>query len=177
MPPVNDLVRFALVAYFPREGDIPGLAEMDVDTKIAALRRESTWLFWLGLVGAAFFFQITPVLTLKLPIPAVWLDEEQLDLHAHKLTSHPSYLIRQILVLLKLVGGIFWGQSPEVRRALSLPAYPPDPGTRRTEAFVEPPSMEPRAPGETLVLLGRREEARGRGRDYDRHHALDVEAP
>lgn len=176
MRPVNDLVRFALVAYFPREGDLPGLAEMDVDTKIAALRRESTWIFWVGLVGAALFFQVTPLLTLRLPYIAWWLDEEQLDEHAHKLASYPSYLVRQILVLLKLVGGMFWGQSDEVRRALSLPAYPADPGTRRTEAVVPRPALGPREPSEALVLLGRREEARGRGRDFDRHHALDSEA-
>ncbi len=173
---MNDLVRFALVAYFPREGDLPGLAEMDVDDKIAALRRESTWLFWLGLVFAAFFFQITPILTLRRPWLAVFLDEDQLDRHAHALAAYPSYLIRQILVLLKLVGGIFWGQSPEVRRSLALPAYPADPGTRRTEELVLRPVLGPRAPAESLVLLGRRELDRGRGREHDRHHALDAEA-
>ncbi len=176
MPGVNDLVRFALVAYFPRDGDLPGLAEMDVDGKIAALRRESTWLFWVGLVGAAFFFQITPILTVRRPWPAVFLDEDQLDEHANRLSAYPSYLIRQILFLLKLVGGLFWGQSPEVRRALELPEYPPDPGTRRTEEIVARPVLGPRAPVESLVLLGRRELSRGRGRDHDRHHALDAEA-
>ena len=61
---MNDLVRFALVAYFPREGDLPGLAELGVDDKLATLRRETTPLFWLGLVLAALFFQLSPLLTL-----------------------------------------------------------------------------------------------------------------
>jgi hypothetical protein len=173
---VNELVRFALVAYFPRDGRQPGLADLAVDEKIAALRRDSTVLFWIGLVGAAFFFQITPILTVRRPWPAVFLTEEQLDEHAHRLASHPSYLIRQILVLLKLIGGIFWAQSPEIRTKLALPAYPPDPGTRRTERLVGRPPPVPRAPVETLVQLGRHEKKRGRGREHDRHHALDAEA-
>lgn len=177
MARVNELVRFALCAYFPREGDLPGLAEMDIDTKIAALRRESTWLFWLGLVGAAFFFQISPVLTLRRPWPAVFLDEEQLDEHAMKLAAYPVYLVRQILVLLKLVGGMFWGQSDEVRARMALPAYPPDPATRRPSGSAPTATLlVERSPGEALVQIGRREEARGRGRDHDRHHALDAEA-
>lgn len=176
MAAVNELVRFALVAYFPREGDLPGLAEMDIDDKIAALRRESSWVFWLGLVGAAFFFQITPILTVRRPWPAVFLDEEQLDQHAFKLAAYPNYLIRQILVLLKLVGGLFWGQSDAVRARLALPVYPPDPGTRRTESMVRPPRAVERTPGHALVQLGHREECRGRGLEHDRHHALDAEA-
>lgn len=176
MARVNELVRFALCAYFPREGDLPGLAEMDIDTKIAALRRESTWVFWLGLVAAAFFFQVSPILTVRRPWPAVFLDEEQLDQHAMKLASYPSYLIRQILVLLKLVGGIFWGQSDEVRAMLALPAYPPDPGTRRTGESVPSAALVERSPSEPLVQIGRREEARGRGIEHDRHHAIDAEA-
>lgn len=173
---MNELVRFALVAYFPREGDLPGLAELSVDEKIAALRRESTLLLWIGVVAAALFFQISPALTVWRPWPAVFLSEEQLDAHARLLASHRVYLIRQILVLLKLVGGLFWAQSPEIRGRLALPLYPPDPGTRRSEAVVSPPSLAPRAPVEGLIQLGRSEVSRGRGREHDRHHALDAEA-
>lgn len=173
---MNDLVRFALVAYFPREGELPGLAELGVDDKLATLRRETTPLFWLGLVLAALFFQLSPLLTVRRPWPAVWLSEEQLDRHASLLSAHPVYLVRQILTLLKLVGGLFWGQSPEIRAALALSAYPDDPATRRTEALVARPVVGVRAPAEVLVQLGRREEARGRGHEHGRRHALDAEA-
>lgn len=159
---MNELVRFALVAFFPRVDDLPGLDELGVDEKIEALRRESTWLFWLGVVGAAFFFQLAPILTLYRPWPAVFLEPEQLDQHCYKLATHPVYLIRQTAVLLKLVAGLFWGQSPEIRAFLTLPAYGPDPGTRRTEPMVSRPAPVPRAPVETLVQLGRREVDRGR---------------
>ena len=171
---MNDLVRFALVAFYPRVDDLPGLAELGVEEKIVALRRESTPLFWTGIVAAAVFFQLAPILTVHRPWPAVLLDEEQLDAHAHKLASHPVYLIRQLIVLLKLTAGIFWGQSPEIRAFLHLPAYPADPGTRRTEAHPVVRAPGTRAPVAALVQLGRREEERGRGREAA-HHAVAEE--
>lgn len=164
---MNELVRFALVAFYPRVDDLPGLAELGVEEKIATLRRESTRLFWCGLVAAAVFFQLSPILTVRRPLPAVFLTEDQLDEHADRLATIPVYLIRQLIVLLKLTAGIFWGQSPELRAFLHLPAYGDDPGTRRLEARVSPPVAPARAPVEKLVELGRREEARGRG---PRHH-------
>jgi hypothetical protein len=161
---VNDLVRFALVAFFPRVDDLPGLAELGVEEKIATLRRDSTALFWTGMVAAAVVFQITPILTVRRLGPAVFLSEDELDAHAHALATHRVYLLRQLIVLLKLMAGVFWGQSPEIRAFLHLPAYPADPGTRRTEALVSRPVPGPRAPVASLVQLGRREEERGRAR-------------
>lgn len=162
---MNELVRFALVAFFPRSGDLPGLDELGVDAKIEALRRESTWLFWVGVVGAALFFQIAPVLTILRPWPAVFLTPEELDRHADRLATFPVYLIRQLAVLLKLVGGMFWAESPEIRATVALPPYGESPGTWRTEPRVVPAALGPRAPVPALVQLGLREEARGRARD------------
>jgi hypothetical protein len=168
---VNELVRFALVAFYPREGDLPGLAELGVGDKVAALRRDATPLFWLGIVGAAVFFQLSPILTVWRPWPAVFLTPEQLDTHAFRIATHPVYLIRQIIMLLKLMAGVMWGQSPEVRAYLHLPAYGADPGTRRIEPVVATLEHVARAPVEPLVQLGRRERERGRGEDP---HALEV---
>lgn len=151
-----------MVAFFPRVDDVPGLAELGVAAKIADLRRESTLLFWTGIVGAAVFFQIAPILTVRRPWPAVFLTPEELDLHAHRLSGHPVYLIRQLIVLLKLSGGLLWGQSKEIRAMLDLPSYPADPGTRRTEVLVARTELSQRAPSGKLVQLGLREVARGR---------------
>ncbi len=168
---MNELVRFALTAFFPREGDLPGLAELGVEDKIAALRRESTPLFWVGLVGASLFFQLSPILSVYRPLPAALLSEELLDAHAYALATSRFYFIRQIMVLLKLVAGMFWGQSPEIRAHLALPAYAADPGTRRTEERPARLTLAPRKPIAQLVELGRREEERGRVRDA---HALEA---
>lgn len=172
--PVNELVRFAMVAFFPRVDDLPGLAELGVEEKIAQLRRESTLLFWAGIVAATLLFHVSPVLTVHRPWPAKFLTEEELDTHAYKLATHRVYLIRQLVLLIKLMAGIFWGESPEIRAFLLLPAYPADPGTRRIEAEVLPQVLLPRAPVAKLVQLGRREEARGRGQHAE---GLDEGAP
>lgn len=160
---VNEFVRFALTAYYPRTDDLPGLADLGVDEKIATFRRETTWVFWFGIVMAAVFFQLSPMLTLKRPRLATSLMPEELDRHAHTLTSHPWYLVRQMPMMLKLIGGIFWAQSPEIRSYVNLPPYLPDPGTRRTEAFVQRFEAPPReVSSEKLIMLGRHERERGR---------------
>jgi hypothetical protein len=162
---VNELVRFAMTAYFPRVDDLPGLAELGVEEKIARLRRESTSLLWLGVASAAVFFQLSPLLTIRRPVPATWLSPEDLDRHAHALATHRVYVVRQITSLLKLVAGMFWGQSPEIRALLGLPPYPDDPGTRRIEEVVPAQKFPERAPATNLVTLGRKEKERGRDRD------------
>lgn len=169
---MNELVRFALAAFFPRVEDLPGVAELELDAQISQLRRESTLLFWTGLVAASVFFQLSPVLTVRRPWPAYFLTEEQLDAHANGIASYPLYLVRQIIVLLKLVGGLFWGQSREVRAFIALPPYEPDPGTRRMAPQIARfASTAARAPVPALVQLGRREEARGR---VDGPHELEI---
>jgi hypothetical protein len=161
---VNELVRFAMVAFFPRVDDLPGLAELGVEEKIARLRRETTLLFWTGICAATLFFHLSPILTVHRPLPASLLSEEELDAHAFKLGTHPVYLVRQIVMLLKLMAGVFWGESPEIRAFLHLAPYAADPGTRREASSVAPQLLLPRAPVPQLVQLGVREEERGRTR-------------
>jgi hypothetical protein len=151
-----------MVAFYPREGDLPGLADLGVESKIERLRRESTPVFWFGIVAAAVFFQFSPILTVHRPWPAALLTDEQLDAHAHKLATYPVYLVRQLVVLIKLMAGIFWGESLEVRARMALAAYGDDPSTRRTEPRPVLPEPPPRAPAPSLVQLGVREVARGR---------------
>ncbi len=166
---VNELVRFALCAFYPGHDDWPGLAELDVDAKIARLRSETTRLLWFGVAAGALFFQVAPILTLGRPTLAVFLEDEALDEHAHRIASHRFYLVRQIVMMLKLMGGMLWGQAPEIREKLALAPYPEDPGTRRVESFVAPHIAPPRDPEPRLVTLGRKEVARGR---VDDEHAL-----
>ena len=122
------LVCFALVAFFPRLDDLPGLAELGVEAKVAKLHRESPFVFWLGLVAAAIFFQLSPIATIGKPLPAALLAPHELDTHAFRIATTRVYAVRQIIVLLKLIGGVFWGEAPEIRAFISLPPYGPIPG-------------------------------------------------
>jgi hypothetical protein len=79
------------------------------------------------------------------------------------------------VVLLKLMAGIFWGESPEIRARMNLPPYGQDPATRRLEAQVPPPAVvPPREPVPALVTLGKRELEKGRPGDHV--HGLTADA-
>jgi hypothetical protein len=169
---MNELVKMAMVALYPRTATLPGLAELDIDDKVAALRRESTLLFWTGIVFASIVFQLSPILTVRRPWPAAFLSEDELDRHAHGLATHPFYFLRQLINLLKIMGGALWGASPEVRASIHLPAYGVDPKTRRLGIVKSSTLVVPRAPVDALVELGRVELARGR----HGHRSVSAEA-
>ena len=46
--------------------------------------------------------------------------------------GHPIYLVRQSAFVLKLNAGFCWGADPDVRRAIGLAPYRPDPEGWRT---------------------------------------------
>lgn len=125
----------SLVAFFPsseRPDAMPGVETLDVDAFVARYAEESAPLMWIGVVLGAVVFTVTPVFTVYRPLPSFWLSRELLDRHTDRLASHPVYLLRQMVFLLKMVGGICWGQHPLVRERLALAPYPEDPPRWRT---------------------------------------------
>jgi hypothetical protein len=125
------LIRSAIEALYPRHGETPGAGELGLREFLARFRREAPLLMWVGLVASAVVFTLTPVLTVGWPLPSFWLPAAVRDRHAHALASHRWYLLRQLVMLLKMAGGMCWGQSAAVRAAHSVAAYPADPGTWR----------------------------------------------
>lgn len=126
------LIRRAICALYPGSERLPPVAALDLDAFIERVRRESSPLFWTGVLLGALVFTLSPILTIGVPLPSVWLGKEALDRHADRVTSHRWYLIRQPVFLVKMVGGLAWGQHAKVRALNNLPAYPPDPGTWRS---------------------------------------------
>jgi hypothetical protein len=53
------------------------------------------------------------------------------------------------MMMVKTVGGLVWGAAPEVRAALQMAPYPPDPGRHRDDAMaaVLPAAVEAEAAG------------------------------
>lgn len=130
--PLTWVVRAAMCDLMPATGDLPGVADCDLDTFLAKLRAETTTLTWVGLCAGAALWMITPLLTVYLPLPAVLLSAEARDRHADGLTSTRIYLLRQATFLLKMYATMCWGQHPSVRELLHVAPYPEDPGTFRT---------------------------------------------
>jgi hypothetical protein len=125
-------IRNALMALYPRSGFLPGIAECNLDAFLRQFRREATPTLWLGLVIGALVFHLTPLLTVHRPIPAFLLSPRDRDRHARSISSTPIYLLRQAVMILKLVAGLCWAGHPAVRGRLGLKPYGRDPGTFQT---------------------------------------------
>lgn len=127
------LIRSAICALYPGAPGVPGVAELGLDEFLARYRREAPTLMWLGLVLGAIAFTLSPILTIGWPLPSFWLPREALDRHASRAAGHRWYLLRQLVMIVKMSGGLCWGQHPQVRQLHGVAPYPADPGSWRTE--------------------------------------------
>lgn len=131
MPAVLWLMRSAMCALYPGSPTLPSLADTGIDAFLRRYRRESSLLVWSGLVLGTLVFTFAPLITIGVPLPSFLLPRRALDRYAMKVAGHPVYLVRQTVMLVKMVAGLCWGSHPDVRKLFGLPAYPVDPGTWR----------------------------------------------
>jgi hypothetical protein len=131
-------VRHAVRAIFPMGGALPGVREERLKPLLADMMREAPGIFKLGIWAATFFFHLSPIVTVYLPVPAFLLPAGLLDKHAHRLMSHRWYHLRMLCYTLKFVGGLSWGMDPEVRKLIHVRPLGPDPGTFITSETVDP---------------------------------------
>lgn len=129
---MQQLVRSAIVLLYPRTDALPGAEDCDLDTFLARYREETTRLIWVGVVFGALVFQLSPLFTVGVPLPAALLSPARADRHAHAISNSSLYLVRQTIFLVKLVAGLAWGQHPQVRSHFALAALPADPEDWRT---------------------------------------------
>lgn len=123
------LVRDAMLALYPRTAELPGLEDTNIRTFLVKFRRETTFVFWLGIFMSACLFQWSTLFTVYVPLPAFLLSKKLRDKHAHKIASSELYLVRQAMLVLKMPAGLCWGADPAVRKHFALPVYEPDPST------------------------------------------------
>lgn len=125
------IISFAAAAMFPRHSELPGVADTGINTYIQEFMSETNWMTWLGVVASSLLFMCTPLFTVGRPVPAWFLSQRTLDRHAAKLASHPFYLLRQSMFIIKMVAGFCWGAHPNIRAHFHMDPYPSDPGTWR----------------------------------------------
>jgi len=130
---MNWLIRHAMCAMMPGGGELPGLDAADAADYTRAVRAESDWLYFLGLVLGAIVFAITPLITLGVPLPSFLLPAGMLDRHAQRVVAHRSYLIKQAVFLVRLNAGMCWGKLQAPRNALGQTLYAADSGSFRAE--------------------------------------------
>ncbi len=129
------LLHDAMRAAFPTTARLPGLDRLDSRPFLRQLLQQAPWPLWFSAVGSALAWQATPLLTIGWPLPAVLLPAPVRDRHANAMATHRWYLVRMAMVMIKTVGGLYWGANPEVRTALGLPTYAADPQTIRDGTF------------------------------------------
>lgn len=125
------LSAWALAATFPSNSVLPGMDRLDPLPFLAQFHREAPFAVRMALYLSVLVVVLTPILTTGIPLPAVLLSPARLQTHVHKLSVHRIYLLRQTMLMVKTIGGLAWGAHPEVRKALTIPVYAPDPGTWR----------------------------------------------
>ena len=121
--------RFAVEAIFPATDILPGVAETDLDSFLRDVHHRAPFTMRLGLWLATFVYMVSPIVTVYLPVPAFVLRGRCLERHTTRLLESRSYLVRQIVYLLKMVGGLCWGEHAEVRKRFGRAPLPPDPQT------------------------------------------------
>ncbi len=126
------MVRFALSAMMPGSETLPAIADLGLREYVDRFFEEATWMFWVGAVISCVAFMFTPVFTVYWPVPAVLLPAKLLDRHAAEMASHRLYALRQAGLMVKMVAGLHWASTPQVRAQFGLPPYSPDPDTWRT---------------------------------------------
>ena len=125
------LVRKTLASIFPATEELPGITETDLDAFLEQFHREAPPIMRTALWGAVAAYNVSTPVTLGLPVPAALLPARLSDLHARRAAAHRIYLLRQVVLLLKTVGGMCWGAHPNVRSQLGLKPYDADPGSWR----------------------------------------------
>ncbi len=122
------LLAHSAAAMMPSVARLPGAKDGGhLDEVVSAVLRESSWLMWLGLVGAAVGFMLSPVTTVGWPLPSWLLPKSVLDRHAAAFSAHPLYPLRQSATLIKLAASFAMARDPRVREALALGPDLPDP--------------------------------------------------
>lgn len=125
-------IAWTLQTTFPPFGDLPGLQRPATLIFLRKLFADSPPLIRIALLASTAVFILSPVITVFVPLPAFLLPRPLLDRHAHKLATHPVYILRGVMLMIKTIGGLQWGADVEVRAKLAMQPYPPDPDTFRT---------------------------------------------
>lgn len=130
---VKALIRHAMASLFPKTEKWPGVAETGLHDFVERFLRDAPFMVRLGLYLGSWVFALAPLITIGVPLPSFLLPGKMRDRYAAKVATHPVYLIRQAVFVVKMAAGLCWAAHPSMRANLNLPVYPLDPGTFRTQ--------------------------------------------
>ena len=112
----------------PSVDGLKGLDQMDVKSFLKDFHREAPLPMRLTVLLGAWAFILSPIITLKIPLPSFLLSKRLQDEHCYRMALTKVYLLRQLMFAVKAVAGFCWGKCPEVRAQLNLEPYGKDTG-------------------------------------------------
>ena len=112
----------------PSVDGLKGLDQMDVKGFLKDFNREAPLPMRLTVLLGSWAFILSPIVTLKIPLPVFLLSKKLQDEHCYRIALTRVYLLRQLMFAVKAVAGFCWGKCPEVRAQLDLKPYDPDTG-------------------------------------------------
>lgn len=118
-----------LEAMVPAHRGLGGFAALPDDERVRAadlFERAAPPLLALGVRAATWALTLSPLVLVGRFATFGGLDEDTRDTLLARAMKSPSYLVRQLVLTLKLVACFEYLESPAVRAAL---APPPDPST------------------------------------------------
>lgn len=127
-------IQYALRTILPGGTGIKGVEETDLAPFLVQFRREAPWLMRFGLWISTWIYLWSPILTVYVPLPLFLLPRAWREKHAFRAATHRWYLMRQTMLMLKMVAGLCWGQDSDVRSQLGVPLLNGDPGTFRGDS-------------------------------------------
>ena len=125
------LIRKTLQSILPATDELPPIPEEEWDDFLGQFHREAPPIMRAALWAAVTAYNAATPITVGVPLPAAVLPQKLSDLHAQRAAYHRIYLLRQVVLLLKTIGGMCWGAHPTIRAHLGLSPYASDPGTWR----------------------------------------------
>ena len=130
---VKALIRSTLRDLYPPSPDLPGIDDTGVDAYLDQFRAEAPTTMYAGLLAGTALYQLSPIATIKKPLPAALLRPEDKERHAQAITKTSNYPARQMIFLVKMIAGMCWAKDDRVRQKMNLDPYQDDPGTWRSE--------------------------------------------
>ena len=113
------LIRKTMQDLYPASGDLPGIEDTGLDAYLDQFKAEAPALMYTGLVAGSALYQLTPLMTVGKPLPAVLLSPELREQHAQKITSTSNYPLRQSIFLVKMVAGMCWREFDQFGRGFT----------------------------------------------------------
>ena len=119
---------FAMNEAMPSHGDMPGVNDTAVNDFLDDFKKNAHPIMRLGFFLAVWIYVLSPVFTLGIPVPAMWLSEKKRLDHLNKYSSSKNFVFSQLWMLQKMITGMAWGMDDKVRRYFGYDPYPEELG-------------------------------------------------